>query len=85
MYCVDNVCMDPLPLHPHTGVSNPAVPSARRRTRGVVAAPGAQQRSRTDEDEALARRLQEQWISEDRVAGGGTGSHVSILILLDDT
>lgn len=35
-------------------------------------------RPRTDEDEALARRLQEQWISEDTAGGGDSGVGVAM-------
>ncbi|CAM9111070.1 unnamed protein product [Ascophyllum nodosum] len=47
--------------------------SAGRQRGGVppFTAPGAETRKPTDEDEALARRLNEQWISEDTAAGNG--------------
>lgn len=64
----------------------PAVPSSssRRRAQGVqpATAPGAHCRSRTDEDEELARRLQEQWISEDSAGGGAGGGGGGFQVLL---
>ena len=36
---------------------------------------GTHRRGRTEEDEALARRLQAQWISEDSAGGDGGGDN----------
>ena len=55
------------------------MPASRRRGRGTEPgiAPGTHRRARTEEDEALARRLQAQWISEDS-AGGGEGGDIDM-------
>ena len=53
------------------------VPASRRRGRGTEPgmAPGTHRRARTEEDEALARRLQAQWISEDSAGRDDEGDN----------